>query len=78
MSGTKQGCMLFINSTNPIGERLQREGERLLTTKVDKRNHGFGMESVKQIIDKYQGVVKIEEEEDVFFLDLVMMAISAN
>ena len=78
LSGTKQGCMLFINSTNPIGERLQREGERLLTTKVDKRNHGFGMESVKQIIDKYQGVVKIEEEEDVFFLDLVMMAISAN
>ena len=41
----------------------------LHTRKSDKRNHGFGLSSVKQIVEKYNGeyVIKNENNEFSFF-----------
>ena len=37
----------------------------LHTRKSDKRNHGFGLSSVKQIVEKYNGDVWWESEKEV-------------
>ena len=38
----------------------------LHTRKSDKRNHGFGLSSVKQIVEKYNGDVWWESEKKVY------------
>lgn len=38
----------------------------LHTRKSDKRNHGFGLSSVKQIVEKYDGDVWWESEKKVY------------
>ena len=38
--------------------------------KSDKRNHGFGLSSVKQIVEKYNGDVWWESEKESFTLNI--------
>ena len=42
----------------------------LHTRKSDKRNHGFGLSSVKQIVEKYNGDVWWESEKESFTLNI--------
>ena len=42
----------------------------LHTRKSDKRNHGFGLSSVKQIAEKYNGDVWWESEKESFTLNI--------
>lgn len=42
----------------------------LHTRKSDKRNHGFGLSSVKQIVEKYDGDVWWESEKESFTLNI--------
>lgn len=41
------------------------------TTKDDRLFHGFGMQSIKMIVDKYGGDLCIKTEEDRFILDIM-------
>ena len=53
------------------------EGERVferglpVTTKEDKRYHGFGMQSIKQIVGRYSGDLRIKAEDGVFEVNIV-------
>lgn len=38
------------------------------TRKLDKENHGFGMENIKSVINGYNGEVKIEWQDYKFVL----------
>lgn len=49
------------------------------TTKKDKRNHGYGMKSVKSIVEKYKGNMNITVRDNIFSLTIsVPYPISAN
>lgn len=41
-----------------------------ITSKDDKLSHGFGMKSIKKIVEKYQGTINIEAEDNIFALTI--------
>ena len=51
--------------------RLFDEGERI-TTKKDKAHHGFGVQNMKETVLKYEGIDKVEIEDGVFVLSIVI------
>lgn len=42
-------------------------------TKKDKFSHGYGMQSIKLIVDKYGGDLKISDNDGIFLIDLLFM-----
>ena len=44
----------------------------LLTTKKDKKGHGLGLESVKKVLSKYNGVLQINCEKGGFIVEAVL------
>lgn len=50
------------NSCMPLGNK------EFKTRKLDKENHGFGMENIKSVINGYNGEVKIEWQDYKFVL----------
>lgn len=45
----------------------------LPVTKKDKRYHGFGMRSIKNVCKKYDGTMNVEIEDDIFNLNIVFL-----
>ena len=43
-----------------------------LTTKKDKKGHGLGLESVKEVVSKYDGVLQITCDNGVFIVEAVL------
>jgi hypothetical protein len=41
------------------------------TSKDDKSNHGYGTKSIQQIVDKYNGTLKMDCDEKLFTIDIV-------
>lgn len=51
---------------NPITKSVLLKNPELKTTKPDKSVHGFGIESVKMLAEKYDGISDFLEENDYF------------
>ena len=45
---------------------------RLETSKQDKSNHGFGMKSMKKIVEKYGGTMDVFIADDMFQVDILL------
>lgn len=63
---------LFIDISNPVAEKVEVHNGSLNTTKVDKSLHGFGTKNVKQRVEKYQGSIKYESNENMFSVHIHM------
>ena len=71
-----QDNMLFIKIKNSIAEVPRMKDGELVTTKEEKELHGYGMKSVKRIVNKYEGVISYNVQADYFevivsFFDIV-------
>ncbi|MEE1255005.1 MAG: GHKL domain-containing protein [Lachnospiraceae bacterium] len=64
--------MLYMSVYNSYNGDVKREGNKLLTTKAKKEEHGIGMTSIQRIVDKYQGEMTIQTSEDMFKTDIIM------
>lgn len=42
------------------------------TTKKEKRGHGIGLESVQEVVDRYNGVLQINCENNLFIVEVVL------
>ncbi|WP_236915399.1 GHKL domain-containing protein [Clostridium sp. Cult2] len=63
---------LFIEISNPsLINPIDEEG-RLNTIKEDKENHGFGMKSIKSVVEKYNGILNYEYHEGKFILNIML------
>lgn len=73
---------LQIQETNYCHQKLYFENGVPVSTKKDKDSHGFGIRSISYIISKYQGKIKITQEEDIFRLYILIpcsaMALSSQ
>lgn len=70
--------MLFIQSDNYYtGEIVFKEGMPQ-TNKEDENWHGFGLRSIKMIVQKYGGELSIRAEDGVFHLSILFADISDN
>ncbi|MBU5676258.1 GHKL domain-containing protein [Alkaliphilus sp. MSJ-5] len=45
---------------------------RFVTTKVDKENHGLGLMNVRKAVNKYNGVIKIQDKGTEFLVDIAL------
>ena len=63
---------LRIQEDNYFGGELEFENGLPLTTKHDRDHHGFGMKSIRMIVDKYGGEMQIEARDGVFSLNILI------
>ena len=74
----RQQNFLVMNIINPIPESLVFNEELPVTTKQDKKMHGFGLRSMQYIVKKYDGFLNISEEDGCFSLKILMPIPSQN
>ncbi len=61
---------LFIHSENYCSDELNYDHGLPVTTKLDKRSHGFGLKSVRYIVSKYKGTMVVHSESHRFCIDI--------
>lgn len=66
----KQFLMIYI--LNPIEKAPRFEGEFPVSTKNDNGYHGFGLKSIQHTIKKYNGFLKIDIDETIFGLKILI------
>ena len=64
--------MVVIQVENYYSGTIQMENGLPKTTKPDESNHGFGMRSVKSIVEKYGGSISIDADSQIFLLSIVL------
>lgn len=63
---------VMIRIENYYEGTLIREGKDYVTTKDDKKLHGYGIKSIKYTADKYGGAVNINTEDSWFDIKIVI------
>ena len=63
---------LLLHIDNPYEGEIHEDKGRLLTTKTDKDNHGLGLNNVKKVVQKYNGTINIDYNQNVFSVTLLM------
>lgn len=63
---------LYINVINSVEKDFLVQGNELLTTKEDKRNHGLGSGNVKNTVKKLGGSVEYECKNGYFKVEILM------
>ena len=66
----KQQQLLFLEIANSIKEEPQFQNNKLVTMKSEKSLHGYGLKSVKRIIDKYEGIISYQAKDRAFVVKL--------
>lgn len=72
MSVRRDKGMLLIHVENPYAGMVQFDGDLPRTSKSDTRYHGFGIRSMKIIVERYDGVLSIDASHGVFSLDILL------
>lgn len=52
--------------------QIQIKNNTIYSTKDDSINHGFGIKSIKKIIDKYSGELEMTSENNIFTLEIYL------
>ena len=63
---------LVINISNPLEKKLTFKDNLPVSTKAKTGYHGFGLKSIKHTVQKYNGLVQVEVEDDCFYLKIVI------
>lgn len=65
--------LLFIHVKNYYAvEPVYGKDKSIATTKADKKYHGFGLQSMKMITEKYGGTLSVNAEDGMFTLSIVI------
>lgn len=68
-----QRNFVFIQVSNYCEQELKREaGQMPVTTKSDKKNHGFGLKSIRYSVEKYGGSVSVDMQKNWFELKILI------
>ena len=62
----------IADATNTSTLRPIERNKRFITSKQEKKGHGYGIESVKHIVNKYNGEVKFEYDNRIFAVRITM------
>ena len=65
--------MFRLYIANSYAEEPVKKGRRLVSEKNDGGNHGWGLESVKDTVKKYDGMVDIIYMNKKFVVDIMFM-----
>lgn len=62
---------LYIYIMNANGGKLKKSGQLYLSTK-NQKYHGFGLMRMDKVVDRYQGYLDRQDEEDVFVTEIML------
>ena len=65
---------ISVSIENPVAENI--DTENLKTTKSDKGKHGYGIKSIKTIVQKYDGFANFTCENNIFTTNINMANIN--
>lgn len=65
------GTFLSVHIYNYCPEPLKFADGLPITTKADKRAHGYGVKIIRMITEKYGGEMSMSQKDDIFNLDLL-------
>lgn len=70
--GIKKEALIVIIK-NPYEHMLRKDlSGNLLSTKKECKRHGYGVNAIKHVVERYQGEVLVEEENQEFVLTAIM------
>ncbi len=69
---TSQKNFVLIEVSNYCEQELNIKDGNLVTTKNDRRNHGYGLKSIKYSVEKYKGNVEYELNKNWFDLKIII------
>lgn len=72
MNIMEQGSYLKCDLRNSISSSVLKENPEMYSDKKDSEQHGYGMKSIMRIIEKYDGLYKKSEENDVFIQQILL------
>ena len=72
ISVSQKGDMVCISMENVFEGSLKTDEAGLVTTKADKRYHGYGVKSIQYAAKKYHGFVHVGAEDGWFRLRILM------
>ncbi|WP_346909209.1 ATP-binding protein [Faecalicatena orotica] len=67
-----QNSLLMIQIQNYYENKLHFEGGLPVTTKKNKRDHGYGMKSIRYTAEKYNGTITVNGEGNIFMLQILI------
>ena len=68
----RQDGFLSIHEENYFSGTVYEQDGQLLTTKADKRYHGFGVRSMWQIVEHYDGSIVFKPEDNIFKVNILL------
>lgn len=63
---------LMIQIQNYYEKELRFEEGLPVTTKKNKRDHGYGMKSIRYTVEKYNGTITVKAEQHIFMLQILI------
>lgn len=73
LRAVRRGHLLVVHCENYAGEDMLLGADGLpRTTKPDACNHGFGLRSIRMVVEKYRGNMTVHTDDGVFHLQIVM------
>lgn len=63
---------LVIAVANPYAGDLIYEDGKLQTSNKDKENHGIGLLSIRKAVEKYDGIMDIENTDEIFKITIIL------
>ncbi len=64
---------IYLYVENSTEEDVLKENPELSTSKEESERHGFGREIIKDIVNKYNGMMKYESHDDRFAVNIMLM-----
>lgn len=63
---------LIIEVSNTTEDRIRYTDGKIISTKLDKFRHGFGIANIEAAVKKYNGAVDIVEEKNRFVINMML------
>ena len=64
---------LLIKVRNPYTGDLKKDRVgNYISEKKDRENHGIGLKSVRKVVEKYEGVMEIHTEDQIFEICVII------
>lgn len=63
---------LIIHCANPYATEVRYENGKIVSTKTDRREHGFGLKNVEAVAKKYNGCMNVNHNDGVFVVDVLL------
>ncbi|TCL57312.1 GHKL domain-containing protein [Kineothrix alysoides] len=67
-----QKKLIMIQIQNYYEKELRFEGGLPVTTKGSRRHHGYGMKSIRYTAEKYNGIITVQAQENIFMLQILL------